>query len=165
MLRWDRFEDLRPENQRSTNTAAIEARFVLWHKMGVYMAKVRTRSKFLSNPPVYKPGVYKNTLIWQWLQQARTSDGDVALALQVMKKRVDMPNQFPHTTYLQKYMRKCRLEERVVQRCYQHLWNMYAVYRDLILHGIGPEDEKPWSNDGVRSSADRPTAAKRFLSR
>lgn len=128
------------------------------------MGKTHLKSKFLYDRPAFKPGVYKNTLVWQWLQQARTSDDDVALALHTMKRRVDMPNQFPHRTYLQNYMRKSRLDERVVQRCYQHLWNMYAAFRDLTLHGISPDDQAPWSNNGARSSADRPTASKKFLS-
>lgn len=121
-------------------------------------------SKFLTNRPVYKPGVYKNTLVWQWLQQARTSDDDVALSLRVMKTRMDMPNQFPNRTYLQKYMRKARLDERVVQRCYLHLWNMYVTFRDLTLHGVSPDDQNPWGTN-IRSSATLPVASKKFLSR
>lgn len=121
------------------------------------------RSKFLTDRPTYKPGVYKNTLIWQWLQQARTTDDDVALALRTMRTRKDMPNQFPHKTRLQDYMRKSRLDERVVRRCYQHLWNMYIDYRDFVLHGVTPDDQDPWSTGGVRS---QPAAAKKgFLSR
>lgn len=132
------------------------------------MAKTRTKSKFLSERPVYKPGVYKNTLVWQWAQQVSHTDADVVLAARTVRKRMDMPNQFPHTTALKNYLTKCRLEPRVVERVYRHLWNMYAAYRDLTLHGVDSADPKPWSTEDVHDRVqpeEQLTAAQRFLSR
>lgn len=126
------------------------------------MAKTRLKSKFLTDRPAYKPGSYKNTLVWRWLQEVITSNDDVGLAVRTLRKRVDMPNQFPHMTYLQQYLRKAKLDERVVQRVYRCLWNMYAEYRDLTLHGT---NERSWDNTGVHDMPEQPSGSSRFLSR
>lgn len=115
------------------------------------MAKTRLRSKFLTDRPAYKPGVYKNTMVWQWLQEVRFTDDDVGTAVRALKRRMDMPNQFPNRTYLHNYLLKAGLERRVVQRVHQHLWNLFTAYRDLKLHGVRPDDEDPWSIN-IRSS-------------
>lgn len=111
----------------------------------------RMNSKYLSQPGaplVPRTVTHKNTLIWQWLQFARTTDDDCGLAIRTMRKRLDMTDKWANKTQLRRYMEKCRIDDRVADRALQHLWNMYAEYRDAALHNTSTipltKTRNPW---------------------
>lgn len=132
------------------------------------MAKTRLKTNLFDHV-VPKPGTYKATLVWQWLQQIMTSNDDTGLVVRTLKARMDMPNQFANMTQIQRYMRKAKIDEAIVQRVSRHMWLMYSQYRDVVLHGVDPNGtHNPWSNDIMRDPGTGPRLPKpksRFLSR
>ncbi len=101
------------------------------------MAKSRLKSKFLNDHSSYhnlRPTSHRATLVWQWLQHVKPGTDDTGVALRVMRGRIDMPNRFPHRTYLLNYMLKCKIPPALASRVLIHVWNMYALYRDAVLH-------------------------------
>lgn len=104
--------------------------------------KSRLKSKFLSDvsSPV-RPGSYRATLVWQWLQHVAPGTDETGIALRAMRTRVDMPDRFPHRTYLLNYMIKCRIDSQLATRVVINVWNMYAAYRDAVLHEAAQGDE------------------------
>lgn len=122
------------------------------------MGKSRLKSKFLSTS--YGPGKsvrptsYKNTLVWQWLQFVTAGSDSCGTAILAMRRRVDMPNQFPHQTYLRNYLlNRCKLNADLVERTHVRLWNLYAEYRDAALRSVEPirkgTTRNSWKEDDV----------------
>src|SRR5579859_388705 len=133
------------------------------------MTRTRLKSKFLSRLSIPSGRTtHKNTLVWQWLDFVTAGADDSGTAIKAMRKRVDMPNQFPHKSYLRGYLRKCRLDEQLVQRVHHHLWNLYAEYRDAVLHSATLTGEKgttrnPWNKSSEAS--DQSFSDVKYLSR
>ena len=103
-------------------------------------------SRFLSPsanvPP--KPGTYKHHITWRWLQyQELRPDDRAAKAVAILRKRVDMPNQFPTKKYFFAYMTKAGVDDKTIEICGLRLWTLYKVYRDFVLHDIRPYDGNP----------------------
>lgn len=120
------------------------------------MAKSRLKNKFLSRvPEPPSRASYKNTIVWQWLQFVTVGDDDIGSVVRVLRKRVDMPNQFPHTSYLRGYLRRCKLPEHLIEQTYRPLWVMYAEYRDAVLHNSSDQPiakghtRNPWGEPHV----------------
>lgn len=119
-------------------------------------------SKFLSRDPhgylnsiPKNPNSYKNSLVWRWLQYEKTKLGDEAgNVIKALRKRVDMPRQFPNQTYFRNYLIKAHIDVKVIERVGLRLWHMYAVYRDFMLRSQsidgGVSDELPKITEGYK---------------
>jgi hypothetical protein len=126
------------------------------------MPKTRMNFKHLSveKPKKAKPGSYKNTLVWQWLQFAIAGQDEAGEAIRLMRKRMDMPNEFPHKTYLlHTYLiKKCKVKPEIAERIHLHLWIMFSQYRDAAKHNTSNEPLKPgqtrmpWKEEPVEDS-------------
>lgn len=112
------------------------------------MSKSRLNYKHLSRlAPTSGRTTYKDTLVWKWLHFVTAGSDETGDAIRALRKRVDMPNQFPHRSYLHNYVAKCRqLDPALVERVYQHLWNMYAEYRDVVIKNPAPTGQTPSRN-------------------
>lgn len=78
----------------------------------------------------------RNTLVWQWLDQCvAVGHDDAGVALQLMKKRVDMPRSFPNKKYLRAYMEKSRIDDAMIDRTVERLWSMYRYWMKEMRHG------------------------------
>lgn len=134
------------------------ARSVSLYKMGVEMVNSR-RSKFLhdGHGPEVRPGSYRATLVWQWLQHVKPGTDETGIVLRVLRNRIDMPDRFPHRTYLLNYMLKCRIDSGLATRTVVHVWNMYAAYRDAVLYET--------ARDKANGSSQTVSADNKWLSR
>lgn len=122
------------------------------------MGKSHLKSKFLSvDPPATSRAAYRNTLVWRWLQFVVAGADGIGDVIRTLRKRKDMPNEFPHKTYLlQTYLiRRCRVDPAVAVRVHERLWDLYAQYRDAEKHNATFEPIKrgvtrnPWAGQEV----------------
>lgn len=97
---------------------------------------MRTNSRFLSRSVSHpKHETYRDTLVWQWLHAVKIGSGDVGYVIRKLRKRIDMPHMFPHKTYMAQFMRRAGVEQPMVDEVINHVWNMYAQWRDDRLRG------------------------------
>lgn len=137
--------------------------------MGKSRLNYKALSRTVSAAP--RPNSYKNGLVWKWLQFVTAGDDDCGEAIRLMRHRMDMPNQFPHRTYLLNYLTKrCKMETARAQRVHVHLWNLYAEYRDAALRSAEPVragvTRNPWKPETTVDDPDANTPnVSKFLSR
>lgn len=120
------------------------------------------RNKFLSRGPGSQAelkGMFRKSLVWQWLQQVEAGTDETGFVLKLMRKRIDMPMKLPHKTYLQNYLvQQCKVDLPVAVRVTDRIWDLYATYRDMMKseHGetVWPSVEQPGDKEIRRQRAD-----------
>lgn len=132
----------RRQNLRlSTKHRTVEHSLCLWARWRDMNVKSRLSSKFLNARNLMDANIrrdsYRATLVWQWLQHVKPGTDETGIVLRVLRSRIDMPDRFPHRTYLLNYMLKCKIDSQLATRVVVHVWNMYAAYRDAVLHDRG----------------------------
>lgn len=114
------------------------------------MSKSRLNYKHLSRlAPSPRRVAHRETLVWKWLHFVTAGSDETGDVIRALRKRVDMPNQFPHRSYLLQYILKSKrspVQPNVAERVYQHLWNMYSEYRDVVIKNPAPTGQTPSRN-------------------